>query len=223
MSSTIIIMSPAELASIALMMAAVFSAAASVLTSANAILSYRNIQRNRRETGSISVVPPSISTRHPRAFAATVITQCLVAIGSAIPFVALMQEHEDPWPTYLSSSIIISSMIRDMLIASHTSDRIMKIKTIMLVETLAMIASTMALRTESSAIRHLILSNAFGAHDLFVCLISVAEKLWTKSFRREPRSNLLPRILRTPRPRASSPGGSSQIRLRTYPSQAGVD
>ncbi|KAH7108970.1 hypothetical protein EDB81DRAFT_769320 [Dactylonectria macrodidyma] len=212
-------MSLTHFVSTALTTAFVLNAVANLSTSIKVILRYRNTQRSRRGTGSVSVIHTSLSTRYPRAFTAVVITHCLIATSSALAFAVLIQERGDPWSTYLSSSIIVPSMTREMvlewmLIASCTSRQFTKIKTVMLIETLAMIASAMALRTESATSRHLILSNVFGAQDFLVCLIPVIEKLWTKSFRRGPTFALLPRLLRTPRPRASSPGGSSQIQLR---------
>lgn len=114
MSSTIITMRPTELVSTALMMASLFSAAASTSTFVHAILLYQNTQRNRRQTGLVSVAPLPLSAMYPRAFTAIVMTQCVVAISSAITFAALMQEYGEPWPTYLSCSIIISSMMREV-------------------------------------------------------------------------------------------------------------
>ncbi|KAH8653909.1 hypothetical protein BGZ61DRAFT_487239 [Ilyonectria robusta] len=211
--------------STALTTAFILSAAANLSTSVKAILRYRNTQRNHRETQ-------------------LVITHCVIATGSALVFVVLMQERGDPWSTYLSSSIIVSSMIREhhplasqsavvnelsaasaitfrcwmvlewVLIASCISRQFTKIKTVMLIETFAMIASVMALKTESSTSRHLILSNVFGAHDFLVCLIPVVENLWTKSFRGRPNPSLLPRLLQRTWPRASSPWASSQVQLR---------
>ncbi|KAH8654686.1 hypothetical protein BGZ61DRAFT_486997 [Ilyonectria robusta] len=270
-------MSLTNFVSTALTTAFGLSAAANLSTSVKASLWYLNIQRNHRETSSVSVVPPSLSTRHPRTFTAVVITHCVIATGSSLTFAVLMQKHGDPWSTYLSSSIIVSSMISEclrvggswsrgqiafapwplafllattgvlfivstvmasqsavfnelssasavifrcwmvlewMLIASSISGQFTKIKIIILIETLAMIASAMAFRTESATSRRIILSNVFGAHDFLVCLIPVVEKLWTKSFRREPNPNLLPRLWQMTRPRASSPGASSQIQLR---------
>ncbi|KAH6988818.1 hypothetical protein BKA56DRAFT_611107 [Ilyonectria sp. MPI-CAGE-AT-0026] len=107
-------MSLTHFVSTALTTAFVLSTAANLSTSVKVILRYRNIQRNRRETGSVSVVPPSLSTRYPRTFTAVVITHCVIATGSAFAFAVLMQERGDPWSTYLSSSIIVSSMIREV-------------------------------------------------------------------------------------------------------------
>ncbi|KAH7147104.1 hypothetical protein B0J13DRAFT_607041 [Dactylonectria estremocensis] len=209
MTLTFITMSLPYLVSTALTTAFVLGVAANLSTSVKAILRYRNTQRNDRKTGSVSVVPPSLSTRYPRTFTAVVITHCAIATSSALAFAVLMQERGDPWSTYLSSSIIASSMIREVsvypgsgsiltiesagvsaalgaqdnivlewiLIASCTSRQFTKIKTVMLIETLAIIASAIALKTESATSRHLILSNVFGARDFLVCLIPVIEKL----------------------------------------------
>ncbi|KAH7111652.1 hypothetical protein B0J13DRAFT_534286 [Dactylonectria estremocensis] len=123
MTLTFITMSLPYLVSTALTTAFVLGAAANLSTSVKAILRYRNTQRNRRETGSVSVVPPSLSTRYPRT--STAVTHCAIATGSALAFAVLMQERGDPWSTYLSSSIIVSSMIKEVIamgrILSHNT------------------------------------------------------------------------------------------------------
>ncbi|KAH7114551.1 hypothetical protein B0J13DRAFT_533629 [Dactylonectria estremocensis] len=116
-------MSLLYLISTALTTAFVLGAAANLSTSVKAILRYRNTQRNYRKTGSVSMVPPSLSTRYPHTFTAVVITHCAITTGSALAFAVLMQERGDPWSTYLSSSIIVSSMIREHFKISPRSNR----------------------------------------------------------------------------------------------------
>ncbi|KAH7111968.1 hypothetical protein B0J13DRAFT_270664 [Dactylonectria estremocensis] len=108
-----ITMSLTNSVSTALAIAFGLSAVANLSTSVKAILQHLNPQRNHRETSFVSVVPPSLSTRHPRTFTAVVITHCVIATGSSLTFAILLQEYGDPWSTYLSSSIIVSSMIRE--------------------------------------------------------------------------------------------------------------
>ncbi|KAH7137690.1 hypothetical protein EDB81DRAFT_800111 [Dactylonectria macrodidyma] len=99
-------MSLPYLVSTALTTAFVLGAAANLSTSVKAILRYQNTQRNHQEASSVSVAPPSLSTRYPSTFMAVVVTHCVIATGSALAFAVLTQERGDPWSTYLSSSII---------------------------------------------------------------------------------------------------------------------
>lgn len=113
-TSTFITMSLANSVSTGLTMAFGLSAVANLSTSVKAILRYLNPQRNDRETSFVSVVPPSLSTRHPRTFTAVVITYCVIATGPSLTFAILIQEYGDPWLICLSSSIIILSIIREV-------------------------------------------------------------------------------------------------------------
>lgn len=114
MKPTSITMSLTHFTSTALITAFVLGAVANLSTSVQAILQYRHTQRNQRKTGFVSVTPLSLSARHSRTFTAVMITHYVIATGSALTFAVLMQERGDPWSMYLSSSVIISSMIRDV-------------------------------------------------------------------------------------------------------------